>query len=129
MIADTIQHHLEKVSDNPELVLANSPPHSLSRDLIPRLPAIGRDPEYFSQADFDMDGIQLKHNASPTQLNKVTGPRHRPSRSNTAAVHVTNPSLWARLCPIRTPAPFTPFPPVSPSLDSRSSFPVAILSQ
>jgi phosphoenolpyruvate carboxykinase (ATP) len=29
---------------------------------------IGRDLEYFSQAGFDMDRIQIKHNASPALL-------------------------------------------------------------
>lgn len=41
---------------------------SRARDTTPRLLVIGRDLEYFSQAGFDMDRIQLKRNASAAQL-------------------------------------------------------------
>lgn len=45
-----------------------SSPCPVSHDLIPTLAVIGRDLEYFSQAGFDMDRIQLKRNASAAQL-------------------------------------------------------------
>lgn len=46
----------------------NGLPSSVSHDLIPSHPVIGRDLEYFSQAGFDMDRIQLKRNAAAAQL-------------------------------------------------------------